>query len=55
MALYLEMEESDQLDIDTIESRLKEAFMDGAFTAYENLIVVRWLGEQVDVYANKIK
>ena len=29
--------------------------MDSAFTAYRKLIMVRWAGERVDVYANKIR
>ena len=32
-----------------------EPFKDGAFTAYRKLTMVRWPGERVDVYANKIR
>ena len=52
-ALYMEMKEEDQKDI--IEAQLKEAFTDGAFTAYRKLTMLRWAGERVDVYANKIR
>ena len=54
-ALYMEMKEEDQMDISQIEARLKEAYTDGAFTAYRKLTMVRWAGEHVDVYANKIR
>ena len=55
LALYMEMKEEDQKDISLIEAWLKEAFMDGVFTAYRKLTMVRWAGERVDVYANKIR
>ena len=50
----MEMKEV-QKDISVIEDRLKDEFMDGAFTAYRKLTMVRWAGESVDVYANKIR
>ena len=55
LALYMEMKEEDQKDISLIEAWLKEAFMDGTFTAYRKLTMVRWTGERVNVYANKIR
>ncbi|CAE1288439.1 SMPDL3 [Acanthosepion pharaonis] len=55
LALYMEMEEEDQGDIDQIEARLKQAFADDAFSAYRKLTMVRWTGERVDVYANKVR
>ena len=55
LALYLEMDESDQLDVDEIEKRLKAAFSDDMFTAYAKLVKYRWSGENVDVYANEIR
>ena len=55
LALYMEMEETSQRDIEQIESRLKEAFTDNAFAAYRKLTMVRWAGERVDVFANKIR
>ena len=54
LVLYMEMKE-DQKYIILIEARLKEAFTDGAFTAYRKLTMVRWAGECVDAYANKIR
>ena len=54
LVLYMEMKEEDQKDISLIEAWLKEAFMDGTFTAYRKLTMVRWAGECVDMYANKI-
>ena len=55
LALYMEMEEASQRDIEQIESRLKEAFSDNAFAAYRKLTMVRWAGECVDVFTNKIR
>ena len=55
LALYMEMKEEDQKDISLIKARLREAFTDGTFTAYRKLTMVRWAGEHVDVYANKIR
>ena len=55
LALYMEMKEENQKDISLIEARLKEAFTDGAFRAYRKLTIVKWAGERVDVYANKIR
>ena len=54
LALCMEMKEADQKDISLIEARLKEAFTDGAFTAYRKLTMVRWTGERVDLYATKL-
>ena len=55
LSLYLEMSESAQASADQIEARLKEAFTDGAFTAFGKLTQSKWTGEQVDVYANEIR
>ena len=54
LALYLEMDSTDQLDIEEIKKRLKVAFSDDMFTAYAKLVMFRWSGEKVDVYANEI-
>ena len=54
LALYMEMEEDDQNRIEQIEARLKEVFTDDAFAAYRKVTMIRWAGERVDVYANKI-
>ena len=37
-----------------MESRLKKAFIDGEFSAYTKLKLVRWAGVCIDVYASKI-
>lgn len=55
LALYLEMSEKDQTDVEKIEYRLKEAFAQGKFEAYRKLTGVRWTGEQVDVFANETR
>ena len=54
IALYLEMDSTDQLDIEEIEKRLKVAFSDAMFTAYAKLVKFRWSGEKVDVCENEI-
>ena len=48
------MDKDQQMKINQIESRLKETFSDEAFSAYAKLKLVRWAGECMDVYANKI-
>ena len=55
LALYLEMDESDQLVVDEIEKRLKAAFSDDMFTACAKLVKYRWSGENVDVCVNEIR
>ena len=55
LALYMEMSDAEQRDIDQIESRLKEAFAQGRFEAYGQLKVLTWRGEQVDVFANETR
>ena len=55
LALYLEMSDSDQADVTKIEARLKQAFTEGAFSSYSRLGSLKWVGEQVDVYANEIR
>ena len=54
LAVYLEMKEKDQTNID-LEARLKEAFTDSPYIAYARLINVRWTGEPVDVFATEIR
>ena len=51
----MEMEEDDQKQIEQIEAQLKEVFTENAFAAYRKLTMIRWAGEHVDVYANKIR
>ena len=55
LKLYLEMDDEDQKDTATIEARLKEAFADSTFGAFEKLRAIRWKGESVDVFANEVK
>lgn len=55
LALYLEMDESEQSSAESIEAKLKEAFTDGIFTAFAKLVQLRWTGQQVDVYANELR
>lgn len=54
LALYMEMDEENQRDINQIEAQL-EAFTDQALTAYRMLTVVWWAGEQVNIYPNRIR
>lgn len=51
----MEMDEENQRDTHQIEVQLKVAFSNDAFTAYRKLTLVRWSGEQVDIYTNRIK
>ena len=55
LVVYLEMEEKNQADAESIEKRLKTAFSESAFEAYNKLRKVTWTGEPVDVYAAEIK
>ena len=55
LALYMEMEDNNQKQIEQIEARLKEAFTYDAFAAYRKETMFRWAGERVDVYTNKIR
>lgn len=54
LALYMEMDEENQRDINQIAAQL-EAFTYGALTAYRMLTVIRWAGEQVNIYPNRIR
>ena len=42
------MSDEEQPDKDIKETRLKKAFTEGPFEAYEKLIKVKWTGESVD-------
>lgn len=54
LQLYLEMDEDQQTNIDLLEACQEEAFLDGVFSTYAELKLVRWAGEHVEVYTNKI-
>ena len=47
--------ETGEDDQKQIEARLKEAFTDDALVAYKKVTMIKWAGECVDVYANKIR
>ena len=55
LALDMEMEEDDLKQIEQIKAWLKEVFTDNAFAAYRKVTMIRWAGEHVDIYANKIR
>ena len=55
LALYLEMDPEDQGDVGKIEDRLKEAFTEGPFAAFDRLTNMKWAGDSIDVYANNIR
>lgn len=55
LALYLELDESEQATLEKIEEKLKFAFTDSKFTAYNKLVAKKWNGEQVDVFSNEIR
>lgn len=54
LALYLQMEDSDQVVAKAIEEKLVGAFSDSAFVAYCKMVQKRWNGESVDVYSNEL-
>ena len=55
LSVYLEMGESEQGDSEKIEAKLREVFTDGPFVAYRKLMLIKWAGDPVDVYANEIR
>ena len=55
LALYLELGETEQLNVQSIEEKLKTAFADGPFEAYARLMKKRWIGETVDVYMTELR
>ena len=55
LALYLEVSNEDQVQVEQIEMRLVTTFTEGPFEAYEKLKKFKWTGESVDVYADIIK
>lgn len=54
MAVYMELADDEQAEATTVVNRLTEAFTDSAFVAFAKLTQKRWIGEQVDVYANEL-
>lgn len=55
LALYLQLSDEEQKDIDIIQSKLETAFADDPFTAFSKLAVKKWTGEPVDVFATEIR
>ena len=55
LAVYQEMGEKDQADAESIEKKLKTAFPEGSFEAYNKPRKITWTGEPVDVYAVEIR
>ena len=55
LAVYLEMPENERSKVEEIRKRLREAFSDSMFVAYNKLKLTRWTGEPIDVYANEIR
>lgn len=51
----MEMDRDQQTNINLIEAWLNKAFSDRVSSAYAKLKLVRWAGEHVDVYTNKIQ
>ena len=49
LALYMEMEEDNQKQIEQIEAHLKEPFTNDAFAVYRKVTMIKWAGECVDV------
>ena len=55
LSFYMEIEKDDQKQIDQVKAWLNEAFTDNVFAAYRKVTMIRWAGERVDVYVNKIR
>ena len=55
LAVYMEMEESDQKNASKIKDKLIEAFSDSVFVAYTKLTSAKWTGEAVDIYVNELR
>ena len=55
LTVYLEIGEKDQANAESIEKRLKMAFLEGAFEAFNKLRKVTRTGEPVDMYAAEIR
>ena len=55
LKVYLEMGEKDQANTKSIEVRLKKAFSEGTFEAYNMLRKVTWIREPLHVYTEEIK
>lgn len=54
LAVYLQMNEEDLKSPEKIKQRLKEAFGEDPFVAYQKLVNARWDGEPIDVYATEL-
>ncbi len=55
LSTYMEMGAKEKLDADFITRRLRRVFGMDPFVAYERLTQMRWGGEAIDVYLNKIR
>ena len=55
LAVYQEMGKGDKADAGCIEQKLKMAFVEGDFEAYNKLRKITWTREAVDVYATEIR
>ena len=55
LTIYLEIGEKDQANAESIEKRLKMAFLESAFEAYNKLRRVTWTRESVNMYAVEIR
>ena len=55
LQLYLKMDEHQSMNINLIESWLKDVLLDREFSVHAKLKLVRWAGEHVDVYTSKIQ
>ena len=54
LVVYLKMGEGDKADDGRVEQRLKTAFAEGGFEAYNKLRKICWTEEPVDVYEIEI-
>src|SRR5678816_2147426 len=55
LAVYLQLGDETKKNSVTIKQKLREAFGEDPYIAYEKLITKRWEGEQIDLYLTEIK
>ena len=56
LATFMEMNKADRLDAGKIKARLREAYSDSLFVAFDKLVLHCWTEEEsVDVYANELR
>ena len=55
LALYLELDPSQRSDFKLLSRELLRAYSDSQIVSFSKLRVIKWAGEQVEIYANNIR